>query len=112
MDTLLIIFAPPSAHVQDALSREGFGCTELTARGGFSRKKIAVLYVGVAQSDKERVLKIVKETSSSQKEVISGFTNADDALVDQALVSAISTTSARVGGATVFELPISNSYKF
>ncbi len=94
--------------LMDALNNEGFGATKLCSTGGFLKAGNTTVLVGTEDEKVDKVLEIIKKSSSSHSKLIStaqmpGYTGAANLAMP---------VEVKVGGATVFVLDVERFEKY
>ncbi|MCD8501028.1 MAG: cyclic-di-AMP receptor [Bacillaceae bacterium] len=97
-----------SNNLASQLVKENFKATKLASTGGFLKAGNTTFLVGTEDEQVEEVLKIIKDTCKSREQLVAPISpmggNADSYIPYPVQV--------KVGGATVFVLPVDQFEKF
>lgn len=99
---IAIVNADDSADVTRGLTRAGFSSTKLSTTGGFLMAGNATLLVGVEDKKVQDVIDVIREHSSSRKQVVANHDGGDGNL---GLYYAM-PVEVTVGGATIFVVDV------
>ncbi|HFI0463415.1 TPA: cyclic-di-AMP receptor [Streptococcus suis] len=94
--------------LSDAFYEADIRATKLSSTGGFLRSGNTTFIVGIEEERVDEVLDIIKQSSQSREQFISSPVNLDVSLD----VTAAYPVKVKVGGATVFVLPIDAFHQF
>lgn len=94
--------------LSDAFYDADIRATKLSSTGGFLRSGNTTFIVGIDEERVDEVLDIIKNSSQSREQYISSPVNLDVSLD----VTAAYPVKVKVGGATVFVLPIDAFHQF
>lgn len=105
---MAVIQDKDSAMLSDGLIEANFQATKLSSTGSFLRAGNTTFMIGVEDKRVDEVLAVIKENCQSRDEYI-----ATPVSLDVTLESSIHyPIEVRVGGATVFVLPVDNFMRF
>jgi uncharacterized protein YaaQ len=96
---IAIVYKSQSADLLDALSAKGMPCTIIDARGGFLREAMVTLAAGMAHERLPLFFSLVREHCP----VRTRYVNVGVEMMDDYPLAPI---EVRVGGATVFVVPV------
>ncbi|OFK58026.1 hypothetical protein HMPREF2811_06075 [Globicatella sp. HMSC072A10] len=94
--------------LSDAFYEADIRATKLSSTGGFLRSGNTTFMVGIEEDRVDEVLDIIKHSCQSREQFISSPVNLDVSLD----VTASYPVKVKVGGATVFVLPIDAFHRF
>ena len=94
--------------LSDAFYEADIRATKLSSTGGFLRSGNTTFMVGIEEDRVDEVLDIIKNRCQSREQFISSPVNLDVSLD----VTASYPVKVKVGGATVFVLPIDAFHRF
>ncbi|MGX7074623.1 cyclic-di-AMP receptor [Globicatella sanguinis] len=94
--------------LSDAFYEADIRATKLSSTGGFLRSGNTTFMVGIEEDRVDEVLDIIKNSCQSREQFISSPVNLDVSLD----VTASYPVKVKVGGATVFVLPIDAFHRF
>ncbi|HJF16387.1 MULTISPECIES: cyclic-di-AMP receptor [Globicatella] len=94
--------------LSDAFYEADIRATKLSSTGGFLRSGNTTFMVGIEEDRVDDVLDIIKNSCQSREQFISSPVNLDVSLD----VTASYPVKVKVGGATVFVLPIDAFHRF
>lgn len=94
--------------LSDAFYEADIRATKLSSTGGFLRSGNTTFIVGIEEDRVDDVLDIIKNSCQSREQFISSPVNLDVSLD----VTAFYPVKVKVGGATVFVLPIDAFHRF
>ena len=97
-----------SNELSSAFVKANVRATKISSNGGFLRSGNTTFMIGIEDERKDEVLDIIKEVSKSRSQImtspISNSLNFEDGIQEPVKI--------QVGGATVFVLPIEETYHF
>lgn len=106
MKMILAIISKEDSHdVSSILTAHSFQVTKLASSGGFLRKGNTTIIIGCEEQDVEKVIGLIKETSSVRTEVVSTATSYDTTNL------LTFPMEVKVGGATIFVLDVEQFLK-
>lgn len=94
--------------LSDALYEANIRVTKLSSTGGFLRSGSTTFIVGIEEERVDEVLEIIRNSCKAREQFISSPVNLDVTLD----VTAAYPVKVKVGGATVFVLPIDAFHQF
>ena len=99
---IAIVSADDAADVTRGLTKAGFSSTKLSTTGGFLMTGNATLLVGVEEEKVQDVIDVIREHSSSRKQIVANHDIADGS-IGFYLSMPVEVT---VGGATIFVVDV------
>lgn len=102
-----VVHADDAGGVSKALSKAGYGVTQLKSAGGFLRRQNATIFAGVPDRDVEHVLDIIRERCHARTEQVSPL----PPVVEPGEVYMPYPMEVEVGGATIFVLDVTHFEK-
>ena len=97
-----IVHADDAARCSKALTDAGYDCTRLSTSGGFLQTGSATLLVGVADSQVDVVIDVLRACARGRNE----FINPVPATTEPVELFAPFPVEVEIGGATVFVLDV------
>jgi uncharacterized protein YaaQ len=99
---LAIVNADDAGELASRLADEGYRATRIKSTGSFLRRQNATFLIGVADSDLEDVLQIIREHCHTRTESVSPI----PPLIEPGEVYLPYPLEVEVGGATIFVLDV------
>ncbi len=104
---IAIVHDSDSANLITVLIENRFQVTKLATSGGFLKEGNTTIMVGADEERVEELLSFIKDNSKSRDQLVSPISPMGNS---EAFVTF--PIEVRVGGATVFVLPVDHFYKF
>ena len=109
MKLLIAIVQDKDAHLLgDEFAQANIRATRLSTTGGFLRAGNTTFIIGIEEDRIEEALNIIKENCQSREQMTVPPVHIDS-MLDSALTTPV---PIRVGGATVFVLPVDSFFRF
>ena len=108
MKLLIAIVQDKDAHLLgDEFAQANIRATRLSTTGGFLRAGNTTFIIGIEEERVQEALDIIKENCQSREQMTVPL--HIDSMLDSALTTPV---PVRVGGATVFVLPVDSFFRF
>lgn len=101
-----IVQAKDSSRLRKAFTAESIQVTQLSTTGGFLREGNATFLIGIQDERVQDVLNVIKKNAKSREQYITSQMHMD---VEGGSAFPV---NVKVGGATVFILPVDDFIKF